>query len=43
MLLVADRAEPPQAHDMRASYVRVILSWIAVLAALLFLQEYFSS
>ena len=28
--------------DMRRSYVRVIVSWLVVLAALYALQEYFS-
>jgi hypothetical protein len=32
----------PDAEDMRRSYVRVIVSWLAVLAALFALQEYFS-
>jgi hypothetical protein len=33
---------PAQADDMRRSYWRVIISWVAVLAALYAFQEYFS-
>ena len=36
---------PVDAHDaggMRRSYVRVLLSWLAVLGGLYALQEYFS-
>jgi hypothetical protein len=34
--------DAPVADEMRRSYVRVIVSWLAVLAALFALQEYFS-
>jgi hypothetical protein len=34
--------DAPDTDDMRRSYVRVIVSWLAVLAALFALQEYFS-
>jgi len=32
----------PDTEDMRRSYVRVIVSWLVVLAALYAFQEYFS-
>ena len=34
--------DTPDAVEMRRSYVRVMICWLAVLAALFALQEYFS-
>ncbi len=34
--------EPSPADDMRKSYVRVIVSWLLMLACLYAFQEYFS-
>ena len=33
---------PTGTDNMRRSYIRVIVSWLVVLAALYFFQEYFS-
>ena len=39
----APAAAPPAGEvDMRTSYVRVMVSWLLVLAALFAFQEYFS-
>jgi hypothetical protein len=37
-----DAPDAADAAEMRRSYVRVMVSWLVVLAALFALQEYFS-
>ena len=42
--MAAPRSDPkaPDTGDMRRSYIRVLITWILVLAGLFAFQEYFS-